>query len=337
MNIRVGCSRRELLALGTAAILSGQSRQADSVTAGASQDKTPRVGIVASDFRGSSDHDGTAIAGLAEPAAVDAALSARQVGAMLAKVLEIGDTRTGGLARKIGPRDWVVLKIDAAGSDPRVVEAVISWLLDRHCGGRFTIADGPGAPEDWSKAGSPYPEMAQRFSRVHPGARFEVVDLNAAPAIEVAVRGKPCASQNPDGLYTIAKLIRECDRLISIAALKTGPAGVALTIPNYLGIAPAKAGLAALGTPGEVAVDLFGFHPADYALAGETGAGRNLLLGGISALAVDALGASVLGRVPGEIPYMKLAWSKGFGIYDLDAIWTRGNGIEEVRRRFAHL
>ena len=51
-------------------------------------------------------------------------------------------------------------------------------------------------------------------------------------------------------------------------------------------------------------------------------------------MAVDAVGAGIMGLNPAEIPYMKLAWSKGYGIYDIDSIWIRGVEVEEARHPF---
>ena len=53
---------REFLALGPGAVLArAQQRNRDSVTATATQDKTPRVAIVSSSFKGGADHNGTPI------------------------------------------------------------------------------------------------------------------------------------------------------------------------------------------------------------------------------------------------------------------------------------
>ena len=60
-----------------------------------------------------------------------------------------------------------------------------------------------------------------------------------------------------------------------------------------------------------------------------------MLIAGTSAPSVDAIGAAVMGFDPAKLPFLQMAWRKGFGAVDVDAIWTRGNEIEEARRKFA--
>ncbi len=86
----------------------------DTFTATATQDKTPRVGIVLSTFSGSEDHDGTAIPGLAEPRPRGSQLTAAQYGMLVRKALEIGQPRTGGLETIVQPDDWVLIHVGFA-------------------------------------------------------------------------------------------------------------------------------------------------------------------------------------------------------------------------------
>src|SRR5271157_356525 len=89
----------------------GQEKQdKDVATAGATEDTTPRVGIVVSSFTGSEDHDGSKIPGLADPSPVDAELSAGQIDAMLRKAISLGTTRRGGLTALVASDEWVVIK-----------------------------------------------------------------------------------------------------------------------------------------------------------------------------------------------------------------------------------
>jgi uncharacterized protein (DUF362 family) len=94
--------------------------------------------------------------------------------------------------------------------------------------------------------------------------------------------------------------------------------------------------------------DLFSFHPADYAiLGGEWGiegdapfgpraaaVRHNLVLAGANAVALDAVGASVMGFVPSRIRHLELAANRGLGVIEIDSIWTRGNTIDEAKRPF---
>ena len=123
--------------------------------------------------------------------------------------------------------------------------------------------------------------------------------------------------------------------------------GVSLSVANYWGIAPGahygfpKTGLLKLGPPDEVLLNLFSYHPADYAIVGgawgvEAG-GRpvhhNVLVAGANAVSVDAVGAAIMGFDPAKVAHLALAQRRGFGDADLGPIWTRGNEIEQARRR----
>ncbi|MBI3665425.1 MAG: DUF362 domain-containing protein [Acidobacteria bacterium] len=388
--------RRQFLELGALALAraSGQQKApSDTVTASASQQRTPRVGIVLSSFRRSTDHDGTPLEGLADPQPVAAVLSTDQMDAMVRKAIELGTSAQGGLAAIVGPEDWVVIKpnivachglgpddhdggahhryIPGTVTDLRVVRSLISFLVEHKRGLRITIAEGSGEwlPAERSKSpidgwstnwggafgGLSYKSMIDDFSRRYPGVQFELLDLNFAATTEMPVPGAALAKQNAAGVYHVPKAILQCDRVISVAPLKTHTlTGVSLSLKNYFGIGPGekygfpKSGLHKLDSPDDVLVDLFSYHPADYAILGGSwgveGDGpffpgarsvhHNVVIAGADAVAVDAVGAGVMGFRPSEIRHLHLAESKGFGIPDLDLIWTRGNSIEEARRLF---
>jgi hypothetical protein len=91
-------------------------------------------------------------------------------------------------------------------------------------------------------------------------------------------------------------------------------------------------------TPDITALDLFGFHPAEFAVVGGTQVLRdgsrvrhNLVLAGPIPAAVDAVGAAVLRVRPEQVSLLQLAGKRGFGEPNLDLIWTLGNEIEEAR------
>ena len=194
--------------------------------------------------------------------------------------------------------------------------------------------------------------MIEDLSARFPNVRFEIADLNFGDSIELPVPGKAFASNNPSGVYTIAKIIQQCDRVISVAPMKTDAlGGVSLSVGNYLGIAPGskygfpKDGLLKLGSPDEVMIDLFSYHPADFAIVGGCrgvegdGPGAssvhyNILVTGAKAICVDAVAAAVMGFNPAGLPFLTLGEKKGFGTFEVDYIWTRGNDVEEARRNF---
>lgn len=386
--------RRRFLGLGAAAGLAlAQDKPIDVVTAGATQDTTPRVGIVLSSFTEGEDHDGSKIKGLDEPKPPDADLSSNQIDAMVRKAIDLAATRAGEFASMVEPDDWVVVKthipscygltpatkdggahqpyIPGSVTDPRIVRAVVSYLAERKRGLRFTIAEGSaqwlpaekstsptdGWTTEWGGAfdGLSYRKVFEDLTRRFPKIRFEIADLNFADSVELPVPGGPLARNNSGGVYTIPKLISQCDRVISVAPMKTdSTAGVSLSVKNYLGIAPGskygfpKEALLKLGSPDEVMIDLFSFHPADFAIVGgcwgvegdspdgpgSSSVRHNIVVAGVKAICVDTVAAAIMGFNASDLPFLKLGDRKGFGTFEIDSIWTRGNEIDEARRNF---
>ena len=163
------------------------------------------------------------------------------------------------------------------------------------------------------------------------------------------------ASNNPGGRYHIPKIIQQCDRLISVTPMKTDSiTGVSLSVKNYFGIAPGskygfpKRELFKLGAHDEIMLDLFSYHPADFAIVGgcwgvegdgPEGPGassvhHNLILAGAKAFCVDAVAATLMGFQPAELPFLIEGDKRGYGSSDVDVIWTRGNELDEARREF---
>jgi hypothetical protein len=382
--------RRQFLALSAAAgIASAQKKEkeVDAAIATATQDTTPRAGIVLSSFKEGEEHDGTKIKGLDNPLPPGTDLTSAQLDTMVRKAIELGATREGEFSTVVGEEDWVVIKTHipschgltpetkdggahqryVAGSvtDPRIVRTMISYLAEKKRGLRFTVVEGSSQwlPADKSKSpvdgwstewggafdGLSYRKMIDECTKRFPGIRFEIADLNFADSMELPVPGKATARNNPGGAYTVAKIIQQCDRFITIAPLKTDPAmGVSLSVANYLGIAPGskygfpKDALMKLGSPDEIVTDLFSYHPADFAIVGGCwgieGDGEsvhhNLAIAGTKAHCVDAVAASIMGFKPADLPFLVMGDLKGYGIYEVDAIWTRGNDVDQAKREF---
>ena len=347
-------------------------RKDEGFVASATRDNTPRVGIVLSSFRGGADHDGTPIAGLAQPAPAASELTAAQVDAMVVRALEVGVTARGPMTGLFAPDDWIVIKTSmpvypglaggqwtrGAAADLYVVRAVAAYLARNRCGARITIAEGAdrwkpaaqgGGPVDgwnstWEGAfsGLTYAGMVAELGRQYRTVRFDCVDLNFDDPVPAP------APRRQERSYFVPKTIRSCDKLIAVAPLRTDPRlGVALSLAGYLGAAPgSKYGFPKrFEVPLEEAVaDLYSFHPADYAVLGGSwgteGGGasvhHNVIVAGGNAVAVDAAGAAIMGFDPAAIPHLRLAVRSGYGTADVDAIWTRGNTIEEARRPFRH-
>ena len=380
--------RRQFLAMGAgAALAAGQKKQEDAIIATATQDTTPRVGIVLSSFKDGEDDDGSKIAGLADPQPPAADLTAKQLDAMVRRAIDLAATRASEFHALVDPEDWVVIKthiptcyglgpetkdgsahqpyIAGSVTDPRIVRTVISYLAERKRGLRFTIVEGSsqwlpmerskspvdGWSTEWGGAfdGLSYRKLIAELTSRFPGVRFEIADLNFADSLEMPVPGKALARNNPGGAYTIPKVIQQCDKLISVAPLKTdASSGVSLSVKNYMGIAPGskygfpKDALLKLGSADEVMFDLFGYRPADLAVLGGCwgvegdGASvhHNLAIAGMKALCVDVVAATIMGFKVEELPFLALGEKQGFGTSNVDLVWTRGNEVKDARRAF---
>jgi len=60
----------------------------------------------------------------------------------------------------------------------------------------------------------------------------------------------------------------------------------------------------------------------------------NLLIAGTDPVAVDAVGAAVMGISPRDVKHLRLAEEKGLGTCDLEEITILGEPIEKVKRKF---
>ncbi len=161
--------------------------------------------------------------------------------------------------------------------------------------------------------------------------KFELVDLNTAPTVELPVPDKVSVS------YAIPKVIQQCDRVISIAPLATDPArGVSLAVANYASL------VAKPVTTDEALIDLFSYKPADFALVGGSMATEgdgtpvhyNAVVAGMKPVAVDSIAASVMGFNPADLPYLALGQKRGFGSWDPVEIWQRGAEMKDAKREF---
>ncbi len=96
--------RRNFLIAGAGAVAAlaqsqTQKKEDEPKVAGATQDPTPRVGIVLSSFKEGEDDDGTKIAGLSDPQPPTADLTPTQFDAMIRKAIDLAARRHGGVLR----------------------------------------------------------------------------------------------------------------------------------------------------------------------------------------------------------------------------------------------
>lgn len=310
----------------------------ESMLASATVDNTPRIGIVLSSFKGGAEHDGTPVPGLADPQPVHKELTNTQVDAMLRKAMQLGSRGPRMSLGGVSGDDWVLIKITQsrdASTDPRVLAALLRIYGEAKQGRRFTVAEAaPATPEMTA--------LLEDCNTRFPGRRFEYVNLAAAEMLESAAPRRSFASRNPDGVYKLARVFRECDKVITVSPLRTHPAtGVALSVFSYLAFAGDQQKLPSLGEPVDVLNDIYLHHPAEYAIVGGSyhhdGARKihhNLIIAGANALCVDAVAAAVMGYPPEKLPLFDRMELRGFGVVNPDSIWTRGNEIEEARGPF---
>lgn len=322
------------------------SRPKESMLASATYDSTPRVGLVLSSFKEGMEHDGTALPGLAQPAATDQPLTPAQMSALLTRAQELamrGNPRRGGRGGP-GSEDWIVFLVtrtEQIATDPLLLSRLLDQYATQKRGKRFTVA-ASGAPP------SGYEAMLGELAKRYPTILFQYADLAREPYLQVPATRRTFAAKNPNSEYAIPKVIRECDRLISVAPLQTSPlTGVSLTIGNYWALAPESVygarheKLFAMGDPVDLLTDLYLHHPADYAILGgpvhrdASGEIRhNIVIAGTNALSVDAIGAAVMGFDALKLPLLDKLELRGFGVRDPDLIWTRGNELDEARKPF---
>src|SRR5687767_13117114 len=124
-------------------------------------------------------------------------------------------------------------------------------------------------------------------------AGVQSIDVTSAESMRMPAPG---VWSRRDVEYRIPKAILDCDKLISIAPLRIDKGRPSLVLDNYRMLAKPTA--ADAGSPDVVAMDLFGFHPAEYAVLGGTHLFRNgqmvrhnVVLAGPIPSAVDAVGA----------------------------------------------
>ena len=325
--------RRNFLIMGAGAVAALAQEKAedkkpdDAFVAGATQDPTPRVGIILSSFKEGEEDDGTKIPGLAAPQPPTADLTPAQFEAWVRRAIDLAALKHSEFFEMIEPEDWLVIKTQSR-ADSRIVGIAISYLAERKRGLRYTIIDRLPQGGDWPQE---YRKLVSDLTAKFPKPRFELVDLNSAATAELPVADKPGVK------YGIPKIVQQCDRLISIAPLATDPAmGVSLSVGNYAAIASKPV------TTDEALIDVFSYRSADLALVGGcvgyegdgTQVHYNVLISGMKAVAVDSIAASVMGYKPADLPYLAMGEKRGFGSWDPDEIWTRGNEIKEARREF---
>jgi len=216
-------------------------------------------------------------------------------------------------------------------TDSRVIEGIVQFLRQRK---REDIIIGEGSGfadtiEAFKVAG--VDEVAERLG-------VKLVDLNKDELVEVY-------PPNPFSLrkVKVAKTALE-STIISVPKLKPHRfATVTLSLKNMMGTIASKgtmhrglseniADLASVLRPSVSVVD--GIIAGEGHESSGNSVEMNLVIAGTDPVAVDAVGASVMGIEPTEVKHLVLAEKKGLGTCNINQIDILGEPIEKVKRKF---
>jgi uncharacterized protein (DUF362 family) len=218
-------------------------------------------------------------------------------------------------------------------TDSRVIEGILRFLKQDNIKA-VVIGEGSGFAdtfEAFKVAG--VDKVAERWN-------VRLLDLNRDEFIEVA-------PPNPLSLKKarVAKTALDCT-IISVPKLKLHRiAGVTLSLKNMMGALASK-GSMHIGSLSENIVDLASIlRPSisvvDGIIAGEghetsgNPVQMNLVIAGTDPVAVDAVGAAVMGISPTDVKHLVLAEKQGLGTCNLRKITVLGEPIDKVRRKFS--
>lgn len=218
-------------------------------------------------------------------------------------------------------------------TDPKVVEGVLNFCRDMGVR-EMMIAEGGGC--DTAKA---FDELGFKDVAKRLGARL--VDLNRDQARLVKVPRPAFLSE-----FWISESSLGCDCLISVPSLKThkGMWLVTLSMKNMMGVlAPGKRG--SIHHEDRGIVDLLQIVKPNLAIidgiVGSEGdeltgdpVKMGLIIAGKDCVAVDTVGAAVMGFAPDEVRHITLAEHYGLGVSNLQDIEVVGRRIEEVCVKF---
>jgi len=215
-------------------------------------------------------------------------------------------------------------------TDSRVIEGVVKFLK-KHGVKEIIVGEGSGFADTFE---------AFRIAGVDALAKrwnVKLVDLNKDDLLEVSPPS-PLAKK-----VKIAKTALE-STIISVSKLKPHrQAGVTLSIKNMMGAVTPKGSmhfnlsrniveLASIIKPRIAVID------GVVACEGHETSGNpvemNLVIAGKDPVAVDAVGAAVMGIPPSEVKHLRLAEEKGLGTTDLNQIEVVGEPIEGVKKKF---
>ncbi|MEM2250258.1 MAG: DUF362 domain-containing protein [Candidatus Bathyarchaeia archaeon] len=217
-------------------------------------------------------------------------------------------------------------------TDGRVVEGVVKFLKE-HGKNNIVIGEGSG----WADTFEAF--KVAGIDKISEKWKVKLVDLNKDIFVEVY-------PPNPITLkkVKVAKTALE-SVIISVPKLKPHRlATVTLGIKNMMGALASKgsmhngrlhaniADLASVLKPSLTVID--GIIAGEGHETSENPVKMDLVIAGTDPVAVDAVGAAVMGVSPTEVEHLVLAEKKGLGTCQLKNIEVIGEPIEKVKRKF---
>ncbi len=238
----------------------------------------------------------------------------------------------GGMKRFVQQGDRVVIKVNAAfasppaisaTSHPDLVEAVVKACLKAGAAD-VVVTDNPIND----------PASCFRLTGIGPAAEAaggRVILPTADQFADVTLAGARLIREWPVLIGPLAK----ADCLIGVAPLKDHHrSGASMTIKNWYGLLGGRRNvfhqdihtiiteLAALVRPNLVILDAVTTMMHNGPTGGSISdlADTNTLVAGIDPVAVDAVGARILGRRPDQLPHLQQAADAGVGILDYQTL-----------------
>lgn len=216
-------------------------------------------------------------------------------------------------------------------TDSRVIDGVARFLK-QHGAKEIVVGEGSGFADTFE---------AFRIAGVDAVAKrwnIKLVDLNKDDFIQVSPP-KPFSLKR----VKIAKTALE-STIVSVPKLKLHRiAGVSLSLKNMMGGMTPKgsmhsnfnsniADLASIIKPSIAVID--GIIGGEGHESSGNPVQMNLVIAGLDPVAVDTVGAAVMGIPPRDVKHLLLAEKKGLGTCDLNQIKIVGEPIERVRKNF---
>jgi len=265
----------------------------------------------------------------------------------------------GGIRQVVRPGQTVLIKPNfgvavppetGIVTDPSVIDAVIKICKEADPG-NILVAESSVVGFDTTKI---FKELGleNRFQRA--GARL--VDLDQDDMVEIPVPNGTVLTK-----IKIFKTAYESDVIISVPTMKTHIlTQVTLGLKNMKGILPdsmkkrmhrigakkrvrdfeldhAIADLNSIKPPTLTLIDGFianeGYKPGTPGIGG-TPVDFNTIVAGSDPVAVDTIGAYLMGFEPDEVRHIKYTGAKGVGISDMNRIDVLGENPERIRRPF---